>query len=103
MSHIDSYRFKRIEIDGTIYTNVVIIHPQTLVDNWWRESGHSLIPADLNKYLPNLPSELILGTGKYGRVKVPESTRHWLRDQGAEVIAARTDRACQFDNSSEKG
>ncbi len=96
MSHIDSYRFKRIEIDGTIYTNDVIIHPQTLVGNWWRESGHSLVPADLDKHLPPLPSKLILGTGKYGRLKVPEFTRQWLRDQGVEFITARTDHACQL-------
>lgn len=102
MAHIDSYRFKRIEIDGTVYTNDVIIHPQTLIDNWWRESGHSLIPADLENYLPNLPSKLIIGTGKYGRVKVPEFTRQWLQEKGVEFVTVRTDQACQLYNSSNK-
>ena len=40
---IDSYSFGEITVDGTGYRSDVILFPQRVVADWWRESGHRLV------------------------------------------------------------
>jgi hypothetical protein len=41
---IDSYKFGRIVIDGQAYSRDVIILPDRVIRDWWRDSGHILHP-----------------------------------------------------------
>ena len=45
--NIEDYRFGRVVIDGRAYTSDVIVFPDRVKDNWWRNEGHELCPADL--------------------------------------------------------
>lgn len=97
-SKIDSYRFGNITIDGQTYNKDVIIFPDRVMSNWWREQGHSLSMNDLQEVIDAQPKVLIVGTGTFGRMKIPTETLAELQASGVEVIAAKTEKACQFYN-----
>ncbi|OQY18037.1 MAG: hypothetical protein B6I35_13630 [Anaerolineaceae bacterium 4572_32.2] len=46
-SQIESYRFGRIIIDGQTHSKDVIILPDRVIENWWRQEGHALHLDDL--------------------------------------------------------
>jgi hypothetical protein len=95
---IDSYQFGRIQIDGRVYTKDVIILPERVVPNWWRESGHSLVMADFEGVLEDLPPTLVVGKGASERMSVPRETRERLGERGITVLALPTDEACERYN-----
>ena len=47
-------------------TRDVITLPGRLVTNWWRRDGHSLVLADLDEVIDELPEHLVVGSGAYG-------------------------------------
>ncbi|MFP4005528.1 MAG: Mth938-like domain-containing protein [Candidatus Hadarchaeia archaeon] len=89
-SLIKSYSFGRIEINGKGYTNDVIVFRDRVESNWWREKGHSLCPSDLKLIIEESPEILIIGTGAYGRMDVPERTKNFLDDRGVEFFVHKT-------------
>jgi hypothetical protein len=94
VAHIDDYRFGRISIDGAVYTDDVILLPDRILSPWWRNAGgHVFAVSDLGPVLGAAPAAVVLGTGCYGRVRVPDETIAALRDVGAEVVVAVTARA----------
>lgn len=95
---IDSYQFGRIQIDGQVYEQDVIILPDRVVPNWWREKGHSLAMADLDGVLEALPGTLVVGKGASERMSVPRETRERLSERGITVLALPTDEACERYN-----
>lgn len=90
---VEEYQFGRIEIDGEVYQNDVIILPDRVVSDWWRDQGHSLALADFNGVLDVLPDKLVIGQGASGRMRVPPDTRRKLEGRGIEVLAMPTDQA----------
>jgi hypothetical protein len=95
---IESYRFGRIVIDGETYQKDVIIFPEGVQPNWWREQGHSLSLDDLKDVLAARPKTLILGTGTFGRMQIPAETLTKIKAAGIEVVAHKTEKACQVYN-----
>ena len=95
---IDSYRFGEIVINGQRYTRDVIIYPDGVQTEWWREKGHKLSVADLDSVLSEPPDILVIGQGAHGRMAVPKKTRHRLEAAGIKVIAETSDLACQTYN-----
>jgi hypothetical protein len=95
---IDSYRFGMITVDGRRYHHDVIIYPDRVDHEWWREEGHSLSPADLWEVLRAPPEVLVIGQGSVNRMEVPDETRRQLQQAGIEVIAEPTSRACETYN-----
>ncbi len=53
---------------------------------------------DLTDILAAEPDVLVIGTGSYGRMRVPEDTRRDLEARGIEVRAARTGDAVEEFN-----
>jgi len=120
---IEDYRFGSITIDGKQYKEDVIIFPQGVKDGWWRKEGHSLDPADLDEVIKDKPEIFIVGCGANGldpadldevikdkpeifivgcgangAMKVPDSTRKWLENQGIELQAMPSGEACKTYN-----
>jgi hypothetical protein len=95
---IDSYRFGEIVIDGQRYDKDVIIFPDGVMPNWWRQSGHELRIPDLADVLQASATTLVIGTGAHGRMQVPRKTLAHLEEHGVEAIAKNTDQACQLYN-----
>jgi hypothetical protein len=95
---IEGYTFGTIVIDGERYWHDVIIYPDRVDGNWWREEGHSVSPADLWEVLAAPPEVLVIGQGSVGRMDVPAEMLQKLRQAGIEVIAEPTGRACEIYN-----
>lgn len=95
---IESYSFGEIVVDGKKYTNDVIVFPDRVESNWWRKEGHSLHPEDIDKVIEESPDILIVGTGAYGRMKIPSETRKYIESNGIELIAKKTEAAFKAYN-----
>ena len=95
---ITRYRFGEIEIDGRTYTADVIITPERVVDTWWRKQGHNLAVADLAEIIAAKPEILVVGTGYYGRMTIPDETRRYLQAQSVRLREAHTRQAVEEFN-----
>ena len=95
---IESYEFGRIVVEGKKYATDVIIYPDHVEDNWWREEGHSLSPVDLWAAVQAKPEVLVVGTGHSGLMRVPPETEKYLHEQGIRLIAKRTTEAVRIYN-----
>lgn len=87
---VDEYDFGRIEIAGSTYTSDVIISDREVRSDWRRNQGHRLQVSDLDPILESRPEVVVVGTGFYGRMTVPEATRNYLEEMGVKLISAPT-------------
>ena len=90
---VDDYHFGRIAVNGRVYTKDVLILPTGVQSPWWRREGHRLEPADLEAVLTDPPETLVIGTGYYGNMAVPEETVQALEGAGVAVWVGRTTEA----------
>ena len=95
---IEHYAFGMITIDGQTCRSDVIIWPEGVDDSWWRVEGHNLCKDDLKPVLDKGPDVLVIGTGAYGAMKVPQEMVHYMAAHGREVHVERTDRAVEIYN-----
>ena len=98
MNTIDSYQFGEIVINGRKYSSDVLIFPDRIIDNWWRETGHELRPEDIGDVLKENPETLVIGSGTSGLMKVLPRVKEIALAQGIELIVETTDRACDTYN-----
>ena len=96
---IESYSFGRIVIDGQLYTRDLILYSDRVDENWWRGKGHWLEVEDLQEIFNVRPDTLIVGTGATGLMKISAEVKHQLKEKGIELIAERTEEACQRFNT----
>jgi hypothetical protein len=96
---IEAYRFGSARAGGRDYTKDLIILPDRVISGWRRKQGHRLRPEDLTAILEAEPEVLVVGSGCFGRMSVPRSTRTWLRAAGIELVVERTGPACQTYNA----
>jgi hypothetical protein len=100
---IQSYRFGQMVVDGKAHARDLILLPERLVANWWRKDGHRLDIDDLQEVLSATPDVLVVGTGAYGLMKVPQETRQAIEDAGIRLRVARTGEAWQIYNDMCEG
>ena len=93
MGRIDHYEFGRIMIDGRQETKDLIILPDRVVRNWWRQDGHALVLDDLAEVLDELPAHLVVGTGADGRMRPDPDTIQQLQERGVAVETLPTGQA----------
>ena len=96
---IDSYSFGSLVVNGKKFTSDVIIYPDRVDPSWWRKEGHRLQIADLTDALNAKPQILIIGTGYYGRMAVPEETKNHIRSLGIDISIAATGKAVEMFNT----
>ncbi len=90
MARIDAYQFGRIVVDGQQQTRDLIILPNRVVWNWWRQQSHSLVLDDLQDVLEELPEQLLIGTGANGQLHPDPATLDRLRTRSIKVEALPT-------------
>jgi hypothetical protein len=90
---IDHYRFGHIDIEGRSYDADVIIFPNRVQERWRQREGHRLVQHDLGTVMAKRPEVLVVGTGYYGRMQVPEKTLDSLATAGIDVRVLKTDQA----------
>lgn len=95
---ITNYTFGHIEVDGQDYSTDVIITPKGVQAGWWRKEGHNLAIDDLDTVIDAKPEVLIIGSGYYGRMRVPASTRSFLNNKGIKLEVLQTPKAVEVFN-----
>jgi hypothetical protein len=93
MARIEHYEFGRIVIDGEEERRDLIILPDRVVRNWWRQDGHALVLEDLDEVLDDLPQHLVIGTGAHGQMRPDRHTIRRLEARGVTVESLPTDQA----------
>ena len=100
---IEHYDFGRITVDGTTYTDDVIISPDGVDDSWWREKGHELCCADLDSVWAKDPDILLIGTGARGVLTVLPEARKLMDRRTDQVHVLRTEDAVhRYNELAEK-
>jgi hypothetical protein len=88
---IESYNFGKIIINSEEYHSDIIIYKNNIDDKWWRKEGHNLCIDDLKEIIDEKPDTLIIGTGCYGLMKVPEELIENIKSYGIkQVIVKKT-------------
>lgn len=95
---IENYSFGEIWIDGEKYTKDLIVFPDYVKENWWREKGHSVCVEDVEEVLKRSPEIFIVGTGSSGHVEVPKKFKNNLKSRGIKVKAMKTSEAKDLFN-----
>jgi len=95
---ISSYSFGSITIDNKNYQKDLVVFPEKVHPNWIRKKGHSLELDDIREILNYHPDTLIIGTGAYGSMTVPSSTRDALSKRRIKLLAEDTKKACTLFN-----
>jgi hypothetical protein len=95
---IQDYDFGQMVVDSKRYTRDLILLPDRVAANWWRKEGHRLDVEDLQQVLAAKPAVLVVGTGAYGMMKVPEETHQAVELAGIELRVARTGEAWRTYN-----
>ncbi|HOI55030.1 MAG TPA: Mth938-like domain-containing protein [Phycisphaerae bacterium] len=95
---IDSYRFGEMLVNGQSFTSDLIIYDDHVDDQWWRENGHTVLKQDLDDILSARPEVLVVGRGKLGAMKIPQSTLDAVEEAGIQVVHARTAEAIEVFN-----
>lgn len=95
---INTYRFGYIEVDGRDYRTDLIVHSDRIETNWCRKQGHELAIEDVQTIVAEQPEVLVIGTGCYGRMHIPQSTLDYFSQQGIKVESARTSAAVERFN-----
>ena len=97
---INQYDFGKIVVNDKTYQNDIIILGDVIEENWWRHKGHELCIADIKDVVEKFqPTILVVGTGKYGMMKVLQEATLFLESHHVKLIAKRTDYACDIFNS----
>jgi hypothetical protein len=101
MSHmkITYYEFGHVGIDGRDYDADVIVTADGVRANWWRKQGHRLAIEDLELALAANPEVVVIGSGYFGRMQVPEAVRAYLVGRGIQVEVEKTSRAVERFNA----
>jgi hypothetical protein len=95
---IDSYRFGEMLVNGQSFTSDLIIYDDHVDDQWWRENGHTVLEQDLDEIVNAHPEVLVVGRGKLGAMKIPQSTLDAVEEAGIQVVHARTAEAIEVFN-----
>ena len=97
---IEKYSFGNLTYNRINYTSDIIIFGNEVIDNWWRRDGHELCIADIQGFIEKFnPSIIVVGTGKFGVLKILPETESFLESLQIKLIACNTDKACDRFNS----
>ncbi len=102
---VEKYDFGRLRHAGKEYDRDVILYADPAAGgaarvqtNGWRKEGHRLDKDDLKEVVKEKPEVLVVGTGYYGRMVVPQETLEFLNRLGIEVHTGETQEAVKKYN-----
>ena len=98
MNTIDSYHFGQIVINGRKYTSDVIIFPDRVQGDWWRDDSHRLTLKDITGIMNENPEILLVGTGASGLMRVLPEVEPALKAHNIQLIVQPTGEACEIYN-----
>ncbi|MFP3868553.1 MAG: Mth938-like domain-containing protein [Desulfobacteraceae bacterium] len=99
---IEAYDFGQIVIDGKTYRQDVLILPDRVKDDWWRQQSHLLQLQDVQEALKAGIEILVVGTGMPGQMRVDKALEDHLRQNNIELVTLPTREACDRFNQLSK-
>ena len=104
MKTLSDYSFGQIEVEESRYTSDLIVFEDEVHAPWVRRQGHSLTAEDLHWLLDRKPDSIIVGTGAYGVLAVPQKLIDELSEKGVELVCLRTAAAAEsYNERTQKG
>ncbi len=97
---IEKYQFGSIDIDGKTYNFDVEVWWTGEVLKWWRNQGHYVGIEDVKRAIEKEPEIIVIGTGKFGVLKVGKETKNFIKEKGIELIIDITDKAIKAFNEN---
>ena len=95
---IEGHSFGSMTISGKRYTSdLKIINGQVFPD-WWRKTGHSVAIDEVTDILNAKPDYLIIGSGKFGLMKVSDRLRRCCEECGIQLIIKPSKAAVKIYN-----
>lgn len=98
MTHIDSYSFGLMIVDGKTYSSDLIIFPGKIIPNWRRKSGHSLCVEDIEEVFSYKPEIVVIGKGADCCMEVPSELKKIFAGKHIKLIAENTQKASELFN-----
>lgn len=95
---IDEYKFGKISIDGVEYEQDLIILPDKIILNWWREKGHVFSLNDCLEIIAARPDFIVFGLGAYRLARLSKDLTDELESSGLEYTALGSKAACRLFN-----
>lgn len=99
---IRSYTFGSITIGERTFSSDVIIYPDRVESSWRRAEGHVLAIGDLEGPFAARPEVIVVGTGYFGVMKVPEATKSQVAARRIELVIERTAKAVEIYHALQK-
>lgn len=97
---IEDYQFGKIIVNGRPYTSDIIIFGDTVWSKWWRNQGHELCISDIKYAVDDFdPTVVVVGTGRFGMMKVLQETVSFLESRSIQLIIKKTAKACKTFNN----
>lgn len=99
ISRIESCSFGLLVVNGTTYTDDVLIFPEgQVMSNWRRKRGHGLCMEDMAELIDSAPEVIVIGTGVSGMVQPDEPLAANLSEHGIELFTAPNQQALEIFN-----
>ena len=96
---IDNYHFGHIVIDKVAYHKDVIIFPDHVQSNWWREQGHNMKLKDIQHIFDvSELRNLVVGTGQFSVMKIDPDVNQYLKENNINLHAEPTPKAVKIFN-----
>jgi len=92
---IDDFAHGAIVVDGCHYDSDVMILADGTVRTWQPQDGEVLLATHAKAVVKAKPEVLVIGTGTVGSLSLHPKARERLEKAGIEVLAYRTDKACE--------
>ena len=87
---IESYSFGKVTVNGVTYKDDIKIIKGKVIPDWWRQKGHLVGLDDIVDILEFGSEILVIGTGKFGMMKLSSSLIETLSSKGIELIEKKT-------------
>ena len=88
---IESYSFGKMIIDGIGYSSDLMVFGDTVRTDWRRKKGHELCVSDISAAINEFnPDAIVVGTGKFGVMKLLPETFNFLNSLPAQLIVEKT-------------
>jgi len=85
-------------ISGKRYTSDLKIIKGQIYPNWWRKTGHSIAVDEIIDIINAKPDYFVIGSGKFGLMKVSDKLRRLLSDCGIQFIVEPSKTAVKIYN-----
>jgi hypothetical protein len=95
MDRLSDYTFGRVTVGGRVMERDLILFEEKVLYPWVRKEGHRLLPEDLRWVFEQHPDILIVGTGAFGSLHIPQQTIDQITAEEITLLKFKTGKAVE--------